>query len=126
MHGLDLAVADGQAVKREQGHRVRFRREPAVRLASEVGGDHVGLAQHVGGDAVGDAPAEIQHGDAVGDLGHERHVVVDDQDRQAFGGDPLRAGRAGRFLGRVQAGGRLVEQQQLGLPASARAISISR
>src|SRR5439155_8208883 len=29
--------------------------------------------------------AKMQNGDALGDLAHERHVVLDDQDRHAFG-----------------------------------------
>ena len=46
------------------------------------------MRQHVARRAIGDAAAEVQHGDVVGDLLDQVHVVIDDEDRQAV---PLQA-----------------------------------
>jgi hypothetical protein len=84
------------------------------------------MAQHVRGRTVGDALAEIQHGDVVGDLLHHRHVVVDDEDGQAVPLETLEQADEFVLLDVVEAGTRLVEKQELRLPANARAISTRR
>ena len=79
---------------------------PAVRAAASLG------------PGAGDPPAEIEHGHLVGEPHDERHVVLDQDDRQA---EPLaqrRDRRGHRFrLGRVHPRDWLVEQQQVGLGA---------
>ena len=53
----------------------------------------------------------MQHGDAVGELHHHLHVVLDDQDGEVLG-DPAHQLHGVVRLGRAHAGGRLVEAQQ--------------
>ena len=56
----------------------------------------------------------MQHGDAVGELHHHLHVVLDDQDGEILGDPPHQLHGVVR-LGRAHAGGRLVETEQLRL-----------
>src|SRR5205823_10072823 len=51
-----------------------------VRLP-EIGGDDFGVAQHLRRRAVGDAAAEVEHRDVIGDLLDQMHVVIDDEYR---------------------------------------------
>ena len=76
---FDFAVADNEIADFEQRHR----------FGPEIGGDDIGMAQHRHGFAVRDRRAEIEHGDMLGRLGDQRHVVVDDQDGQAVRRDAL-------------------------------------
>ncbi len=65
----------------------------------------------------GDRLSELEHHDLVADAEHEAHVVVDQQHRQAGVGDrPQLATELGALLG-VEAGGRLVEAEHLGIAA---------
>ncbi len=48
----------------------------------------------------------------IGDFGHQRHVVVDDENGQALGGDALEQVAQALLFRRVEPRGRLVEQQQ--------------
>ena len=68
--------------------------------------------------ALGDLLAVVEDGDAVADAHDHLHVVLDEQDGQAQLGPQLVDERhhLGR-LARVHPGGRLVEQQELGLAA---------
>ena len=74
------------------------------------------MAEHLARRAVGDALAEIEHGDVVGDRLDQLHVVLDDQDGQAVAFQAAQQLAQFLLLGRVQPGGRLVEQQQVGRP----------
>ena len=58
------AVADDQVVDRQHAH------DP--RLLAEVGGDDARVRPDLGRCALGDDPAEVEHGDPVGQPGHER------------------------------------------------------
>src|SRR4051794_1846567 len=59
--------------------------------------------------------AEMQHRDALGNLTHEGHVMLDDKHRHAFGIERLdQLAGLERFI-RRHAGGRLVQQQELRL-----------
>ena len=88
---LDLAVADHQVIEFKQGHahlagaldRSRDRRSITVRMS-----------EHRAGLAVGDAASEIQHGDVLGHVADQGHVVVDDQDGEALARRCAAAGRA--------------------------------
>ena len=87
-----------------------------ARLLSEVGLDHARVRAHLVGLALGDLLAVVEHGDALGDAHDDLHVVLDQQDRQlALVAQLPHELRELRRLLRVHAGGRLVEQQQLGL-----------
>ena len=72
----------------------------------------MGSFAHLVAGAFGDLLALVHDDDAVGELHHHVELVLDQQDGQPLGlqvGDePLHLGG----LGRVHAGGRLVEQQQ--------------
>jgi hypothetical protein len=74
----------------------------------------------------GDDGAELQHRDAIGQVHDEFHVVFHHQHGQAFGPQLGQQLGQGLLLEVAQAGGRLVQQQQEGWPASARAISTMR
>ena len=71
------------------------------------------FAAHLGGRALGERPSLVEHLDAVADLHHERHVVVDQEHARlvvvAHGADD--GGELGH-LALGQPGGRLVEQQE--------------
>ena len=85
-------------------------------LVAEVGGDHRRIALHLGRRALGDLDAEVEDQHAVGDVHHETHVVLDEED-----GDPQLLAdvedEPGHVLGllEVHPGDRLVEEQQLGV-----------
>ena len=64
------------------------------------------------GRPAGDLAAELDHVDAVAHAEHEVHVVVDEQAADAGGGDLPEVLAEGDALGRVEAGGRLVEEQR--------------
>src|SRR5215211_1347217 len=85
-------------------------------LLSEVGLDHARVLADLGGLALGDLLAVVEHGDPVGDVHHDLHVVFDQEDRQvAFFSQLLHErGEAGRLL-RVHPRGGLVQQQQGGV-----------
>ena len=44
---------------------------------AEVGADHVGIRAHLVRAAVADLPAVVEDDDAVGDVHHHAHVVLD-------------------------------------------------
>src|SRR5436190_11285169 len=50
---------------------------------AEVGADHVGIRAYLVRAAVADLPAVVEHDDAVGDVHHHAHVVLDQDDRRA-------------------------------------------
>ena len=93
------------AVSRAVGRRLR-------QTVTEIRLDDLGIVAHLLAGAFGDLLAFVHDDDTVGETHHHLELVLDQQDRQAFGfqfGDqPLHF--AG--LGRVHAGGRFVEQQQ--------------
>ena len=69
----------------------------------------------LGRRAVRQTPAVVEHRDAVAGRHHHVHVMLDQHDGHAASpGSPGSARRGGGFR-RVETGGRLVEQQQLGL-----------
>jgi hypothetical protein len=49
-------------------------------VGAQIGADDVGVALHLGRRALGDLAAEVEHHDLVGDLHHQSHVVLDEQD----------------------------------------------
>src|SRR5438477_9764368 len=82
--------------------------------SAEVGFDVFWIAVDLLGQAFGDLHAMVHHNDAIRDFHHQRHVVLDEKDRQPAVAD--RAGQSGdldRVIG-VHAGCGFVEQQQLG------------
>src|SRR5579862_436470 len=64
------------------------------------------------GRALGQYLAVMEHGDAVGELHDDLHVVLDDEDRQVLGDAAHQRHRLVR-LGRAHPRGRLVEAEQL-------------
>ena len=79
---------------------------------AEIGLDHLGIVAHLFARAFRDLLALVHDDDAVGEPHHHFELVLDQEDRQPFG---LQLGDEAlhlRGLGRVHAGGRLVEQQQ--------------
>ena len=114
---------DGQADAVERGRRRRTaRRGPrppaladsrAAPRRPRYAATPAGSARTSAGGALGDDPAEVEHGDPVGQPGHERDVVLDQHHGQAVGAQRRDAASARRCaLRRAQAGRRLVEQQQ--------------
>src|SRR5215468_4688097 len=88
---------------------------PSV-LAPEVGLDHLGIALDLGGRALGDLATEVEHHHLVGNLHHQAHVVLDEEDGHlaavADGAHELTE-RGHLFV--VEAACRLVEEEELGL-----------
>ena len=79
---------------------------------AEVGLDDRRVLLHVVGHAVGDALAVVEHGDPVAQAHDQLDVVLDQQDGDARVADAADAVHEVLALGRVHAGGGLVEQQQ--------------
>ncbi len=115
-HGDRCVVAGGEPFELE--HRGGGGAHTgALQLAGrrpEIGGDHVRIEAHLGGRAGGDHLAELDHDDPVADAEHEAHVVVDEQGRRATVDDLAQLTTEHHRLVGVEAGGRLVEAQQLG------------
>jgi len=90
--------------------RARNGRAAEIRLAHDGGVDDLRRR------AVGHELALVQHDDAVGELFHHVHLVLDQQDglvaTPADGGDDV---EDGRDLVDAHAGGRLVEHEDVGL-----------
>ena len=109
----------------ERGDEDRREQAPSVAtvalgLASialaEIGGDDVGVGADLVGRAVGDLAAVVEHDDAVGDVHHHAHVVLDQRDRRAeLVVDVEDEAAHVLLLLDIHAGHRLVEQQQLRL-----------
>src|SRR5262249_13248493 len=57
-------------------------RNISVITAAEIRFDHARVAANGRGRALGDLLAEVQHGHAVRDTHHDRHVVLDQQQRE--------------------------------------------
>ncbi len=79
---------------------------------SEIGLDHVGVGLDRARRALGDLGAEIEHHDAVGEIHHKAHVVLDQQHRHAAVAQLAQQRREPLLLQMAQARGGLVEQQQ--------------
>ena len=110
-HGDERVDAAGDHAGDQQLEQVD---EPLAhaRLLAQVGADHLGVALDLVRRARGDPLAEGEHGDAVAQVHHHAHVVLDEHDRDA----PLLLDvedEAGHVLGLllVHAGHRLVEEQ---------------
>src|SRR6185312_14049992 len=78
-------------------------------LLSEIGFDHAAVALDLRRSAGGDNRAGIDHDDAVGDIHHQRHVVLHDQHGNAEGPDRAHQIRQFMRLGVIEPGCRLVE-----------------
>ena len=93
----------------------------ALRLfgrGAQVGGDDDRVALDLLRRALGDLLAEVEHHDAVRDRHHQLHVVLDEQHAHvALDVDALDELGEVALLGRVRAGGGLVEQQHAGVGA---------
>src|SRR5439155_12741263 len=90
-------------------------RNTSVLRAAEIGVDHSRIVADLLRRALGDLLAEVQHSHPVGDPHDDRHVVLDEQQREP----PLERDRPDERrrlarLARRHAGGGLVEQQELG------------
>src|SRR5712691_7374811 len=48
-----------------------------LEVLAQVGLDHDRVVLHLGGRAFGDLLPEVEHGDAIGDVHHDAHVVLD-------------------------------------------------
>jgi hypothetical protein len=82
-------------------------------LLAQIGRDDVGVAQNFRRRAVGDAFAEIEHRDVIGDLLHHRHVVIDDKDRQPVSFEAREQTNEFVFLNVIETGSWFIEEQQL-------------
>src|SRR5579872_4192278 len=78
---------------------------------AQVDLDHARVALHFRHAALAQLPPLVQYRDARGDLAHERHVVVDDQQRVLAGHRQQQLAGTLR-LARRHAGDRLIDQQQ--------------
>jgi hypothetical protein len=114
------AVAGEEVVDAEQlitGRASRLgvgRRAGRERLA-EVGLAHARVALDLDRRAGGEMLAGVEDDDLVGDGHHQRHVVLDQEQRHAGAGDSLQQAGEPRLVGTREAGRGLVEQQHLGI-----------
>src|SRR3954470_2936360 len=83
------------------------------KLASEIRLHHRRMRLHLSRRAFEERLAVIQHEHALGHVHHEVHVVLDDEQRGAALGDVGQALEKKLDLGRIQAGGRLIQHEQL-------------
>ena len=102
-----VLVSRGPAARRRRGSRRRGG-------SAQVGLDHLGVALHLVGRALGDDLAAVEDGDHVAELADHVHVVLDEHDGDAALVDPLDDLHLLHHVGVGQAGGRLVEDEQLG------------
>src|SRR5208337_690840 len=84
--------------------------------SAEIGPNHLRMALHLAWAAFGDLTATIEHGNSLGDVHYDRHVVFDQDDRRTPFSINVEdeAGHVLLFF-LVHAAHRLVEQQQLGI-----------
>jgi hypothetical protein len=102
----------------EGGGRAAAQRRHVLDSEPQVGLDHARMLLHLLRRAGGQHLALVHGQHAVADLGHQRHVVLHHQHRDAqFMLDVLDPERHVLGLLDVEAGGGLVQQQQLGLGA---------
>ncbi|KAI1697406.1 hypothetical protein Ddc_19716 [Ditylenchus destructor] len=85
------------------------------RMRAQIRFNDLGVALHVRGRALGDLLAVIEHRHPVAQAHYQRHVVLDQQDGPAVVADAVDQLAQHDLLGRVHAGGRLVQRQQLGV-----------
>src|SRR5436190_2017347 len=78
----------------------------------QVGGDHLRIVPDLGRRPFGDLPAELQYHDPVAHPHDQPHVVLDEQHRHALVVDLPDQAEQPLLLGRVEAGGRLVQAEQ--------------
>ena len=78
----------------------------------EVGVEDARVALHLRRGALGDLAAAVEHDHGVAEAHHERHVVLDDEEREPFGVQAADVALDRLDQHRVDAGGRLVEQHE--------------
>ncbi len=101
--------------------RTARRRGSVVRLATQIGGHHARVPQHVGRRAFGQRAAVVEHVNAVGEIGHHLHVVLDpDHGDAELMLDAQDEARQVLALVAVEPGRRLVEHEQASARAPAR------
>src|SRR5262249_50844826 len=87
-----------------------------MRLCPEISRDDVGIGLNLTGRSEGEKLAGVQAKHAIGDLCHQRHVVLDHHHSDAeIAADVINPEREIARFFRVETRRRLVEQQQLGL-----------
>src|SRR5271169_5145581 len=82
-------------------------------LATHIGLPHALVGRDFGIGSLGEDFAALQHGDAVAEIGDDRQIVLDHDNRAAFGDMPHEVDDA-RQIFSAYARHRLVEQQNLG------------
>ena len=97
-----MAVADRERFELKQRHG-------PTPSSPEIGFDHAAIALHLRWRAGRDDRAGIEHDDAVGDIHHQRHVVLDDKHGDAELSDRAQQICQPLGLGVVEAGRGLVE-----------------
>src|ERR1700722_18553794 len=86
---------------------------PALETAAEIGLDYFRMRPDLGRTTVGQPLAVVEHRNAVTGRHHDIHVMLDQQDGHATGANGPDETDHSLALGAIEAGGRLVEQQQL-------------
>src|SRR5262245_14258213 len=84
--------------------------------AAEVGLLNLSIRRDLRGAAVGDELAEVEHADPLGEIEHDVHVVLDEENRELpLAGDVTDDGHGSSRVLRREPLGRLVEKEQLRL-----------
>src|SRR5437763_6199594 len=84
------------------------------RRGSEIRSDNVRVLLHVARRSLRDQLAEIEHGDAVGDVNYQAHVMLDKQHGDAGARYLAQQRRQARCLIATETRRGLVQQQELG------------
>src|SRR6476620_5445520 len=87
----------------------------SIRGHSEIGLDDASVLLDLAWQPFGDLLSEVEYRDAVAHVHHQAHVVLDEHDREAAVADLADELDEQALLGRVETGGRFVEQEHLGL-----------
>ena len=92
----------------------------------EISSHYFRVAQDLLRRTIGNTATKVEHGDAVGNLLDQVHVVIDEKNREPVSLQALQKLDEFAFFDSIQASARFIESSSLGLPARARAISASR
>src|SRR5271165_118807 len=81
---------------------------------SEISGHDFRVAQHLRRRTVGNTAAKVEHGNAIGNLLDQAHVVIDYKNGEPVSLKTLQKLDELAFFDSIQASARFIEEQQLG------------
>ena len=82
--------------------------------ASEISGHDFGVTQHLRRRTVGNTAAKVEHGDSIGNLLDQVHVVIDHKNGEPMSLKTLQKLDQPAFFHSIQPGTRFIQEYQLG------------